>query len=158
LGFLFELLPLLEAWEYVPKETIGPISISADKELLVHELNYPGWLLWSIASFSDPLGSIIIRYYSLGRIYEYSITPYVLYELGATVPTPAGFICSRYDTTKNIYVVAYTPTNYPAFNTKCTTSIKAPKLTAMNLLHFANLSVRITDVEKFKQSLKKVLQ
>jgi len=161
---LLNLLPLLEGWKYTPKE-VGPTSIDPGKSLKIHIGLKPGWLITATGVFS---GHSEAKYATLkARVdaYSFDATPIGLYIAGSVNPIVMGLWSAKYDTTNNIYTIAFTPAYplpisreivvellAPALNTDTGTPITTP-----TDIHGACALIEIIDLDAFKKSVKEVL-
>ena len=153
-----KLLPLLEGWQWKAKDVDVPFTLSAGKSRVMGEAEYSGWVWSALCAFNNPDAYVQFGYYdSLGVWRTTTMRPRGLYEAGFTSPNSTGIWCSKYDTTSDIYVIAFTPTIPLPVLKKYKISVVAPGTSSVTVLNYSHLLVEIVSEETFRKSLKRAL-
>jgi len=95
-------------WEWYPVREEN-ITLSPGEEEEIWNEEFDGWIYWAMLSANSPYISLALDIYGNRRL-DLIVDIATLYNLGFKGLGQGYFNVIRYDTTNNVYVVAYAPT------------------------------------------------
>jgi len=163
---MYPLLPILRGWTYIAKQQ-GPISVQPGKSIQVHIGTKPGWLVTGLGQFSGHADAKFGKLKIIIDNYKIEGTVYEIESSGVTSPIASQALwVSRYDTTNNVYALAFSPATPTPLAKEVSIEVIAPAvnpitktaITSPTTIYAIFGLIEITSLDEFKESIKEALR